>query len=157
MADGSLYAWIFFTLYALAVTAIALWSRTRARSMESFSVGTRTVSPYFVGLSLAANMTSAATFIINPGFIALYGVSGVVSYALVMPLAAMVSLVVLTKGFRKHGQTVKALSLAQWMGTRWQSRGFGFFFAVLSLLLVTFIVLIVVGLTKVLSAALAVD
>ena len=36
------------------------------------------------------------------------------------------------------------------------SRGFALFFAVLSLLLITFIVLIVVGLTKVLSTTLAV-
>ena len=99
-------------------------------------------------------MTSAATFIINPGFIALYGLSGVLSYGVVLPLAAVTSLVVLTKGFRRHGTSVKALSLAQWMGTRYDSRGFGLFFAVLSLLLVTFIVLIVVGLTKVLSKTL---
>jgi sodium/pantothenate symporter len=62
----------------------------------------------------------------------------------------------LTKGFRRHGQSVKALTLAQWMGTRWQSPRYGLFFAVLSLLLVTFIVLIVVGITKVLSATLAI-
>ena len=99
-------------------------------------------------------MTSAATFIINPGFIALYGVSGVISYAVILPIAAMVSLVILTKGFRKHGSTVKALSMAQWMGTRYGSRGYALFFAILSLLLVTFIVLIVVGLVKVLSKTL---
>ena len=63
----------------------------------------------------------------------------------------MVSLVVLTKGFRRHGTSVKALSLAQWMGTRYQSKALRLFFAVLSLLLITFIVLIVVGLTKVLA------
>jgi len=107
-----------------------------------------------VGLALAASMTSAATFIINPGFIALYGISGVISYAIVLPLASMVSLVILTKGFRRHGQSVKALSMAQWMGTRYRSRFYSLFFAFLSLLLITFIVLIVVGLVKVLSKSL---
>jgi len=128
----------------------------RTRSVDDYALGSLSFSPLAVGLALAASMTSAATFIINPGFIALYGIAGVVSYAVVMPLAAMVSLVVLTKGFRRHGESVKALSLAQWMGTRWNSSRYGFFFAVLSLLLVTFVVLIVVGLTKVLSTTLAV-
>jgi len=36
---------------------------------------------YSVGLSLAAAITSAATFVINPGLIANYGISGVLSYA----------------------------------------------------------------------------
>jgi len=150
-------AWALVVVLMAVILVIVVRGARRTRSVDDYALGTVAFSPVAVGLALAASMTSAATFIINPGFIALYGISGVVSYALVMPLAAMASLVVLTKGFRKHGQTVKALSLAQWMGTRWQSRGFGFFFAVLSLLLVTFIVLIVVGLTKVLSAALAVD
>jgi len=140
--------------------AVILWFVIRGaratRSVNDYALGNLAFSPAAVGLSLAASMTSAATFIINPGFIALYGVSGVLSYAVALPLAAMVSLVVLTKGFRRHGESVKALSLAQWMGTRWQSRGYALFFAVLSLLLVTFVVLIVVGLTKVLSAVLAV-
>ena len=43
------------------------------------------------------------------------------------------------------------------MGTRYHSRGFALFFAFLSLLLITFIVLIVVGLTKVLSKTLDVS
>jgi len=70
-------------------------------------------------LILAASMTSAATFVINPGFIANYGLSGVISFGIVFPLGALLSLIVLTKSFRKYGQQVKALTLAQWMGERY--------------------------------------
>ena len=52
---------------------------------------------------------------------------------------------------------VKALSMAQWMGTRYNSKGYALFFAFLSLLLITFIVLINVGLTKVLARTLNVS
>jgi sodium/pantothenate symporter len=125
--------------------------------MNDYAVGNIAFSPIAVGLALAASMTSAATFIINPGFIALYGISGVLSYAIVMPVAAMISLVLLTKGFRKHGSNVKALTMAQWMGTRYNSKAYSLFFAFLSLLLITFVVLICVGLTKVLSKTLNVS
>ncbi len=148
--------WLLLGIMATVILALTIRGARRTRTVDDYALGSLSFSPVAVGLALAASMTSAATFVINPGFIALYGLAGVVSYALVMPAAALVSLVVLTKGFRRHGASVKALTLAQWMGTRWRSQGFGIFFALLSLLLVTFIVLIVVGLTKVLSATLGV-
>ncbi|MCB0589048.1 MAG: alpha/beta fold hydrolase, partial [Phaeodactylibacter sp.] len=46
------------------------------------------------------------------------------------------------------------LTMAQWIGKRYNSPGYGLLFGFLSLLLITFIVLICVGMTKVLSKAL---
>ena len=146
--------WILVFVYTAVIIVYVVRGALRTKSIADYAVGTIHFSPIAVGLALAASMTSAATFIINPGFIALYGLSGVLSYAIVLPIAAMISLVLLTKGFRHHGNTVNALSMAQWMGTRYKSPEYSLFFAFLSLLLITFIVLIVVGLTKVLSKTL---
>jgi sodium/pantothenate symporter len=126
-------------------------------NIEDYALGSFAFSPAAVGLALAASMTSAATFIINPGLIGLYGVSGLIAYALVLPAAAFISLVVLTKRFRAHGTKVKALTMAQWMANRFDSKAYGTAFSVLSLLLVTFIVLIVVGLAQLLAAPLGAD
>lgn len=149
--------WILISAYALVIVAIVVRGALRTGSMRDYAVGSVAFSPVAVGLSLAASMTSAATFIINPGFVSLYGVSAFVAMGLALPLAALISLIALTKGFRKHGATVKAMTLAQWMETRYQSRPMGILFGFLSLLLITFIVLIAVGLTKVLSASLGVS
>jgi Na+/pantothenate symporter len=148
--------WILILAYMAVTLVFVVRGARRNRDMSDYALGSLAFSPVAVGLALAASMTSAATFIINPGFVALYGVGAVISYAVVLPIASMVSLVVLTKGFRNHGTHVKALSMSQWMGTRWNSERFGLFFAFLSLLLLTFIVLIVVGLTKVLSGTLGI-
>jgi sodium/pantothenate symporter len=149
--------WILVIVYMAVTIFFVVRGAIKIKNIKDYAVGNVAFSPIAVGLALAASMTSAATFIINPGFIALYGISGVISYAFVLPAAALISLIILTKGFRKHGENVKALTMAQWMSTRYQSKGFGFFFAVLSLLLITFIVLICVGLTKVLSKTLNVS
>ena len=154
MTDGSTYSWLFFSLYALAVVVIALWSRSRARSMESFSVGTRTVSPYFVGLSLAANMTSAATFVINPGLMYLYGWSGILGYAVATPLGIGLGLVVFSKKFRSIGDRTRVITVPQWIGDRFGAPLLKVYFAVLSLLQISFLVLIVVGLSLVLRSTL---
>jgi sodium/pantothenate symporter len=146
--------WILIVVYALITLIVVIRGALKTKSMADYALGNVAFSPVAVGLSLAASMTSAATFIINPGFIALYGLSGVISLGIALPTAALVSLYVLTKGFRKQGEVIKALTIAQWIGNRYQSQGFSLFFAFLSLLLISFIVLICVGLTAILSQSL---
>lgn len=141
-------------MYAGVILYLVVRGARRTKSLSDYAVGTTGFSPTVVGLSLAASITSAATFIINPGFIALYGLSALLAFAVVLPLGLGISLVVLTKSFRRYGTSIKALSLSQWIGQRYKSPGFALFFAVLSLLLITFIVLICVGMTKVLAQAL---
>ncbi|MCF7822605.1 MAG: sodium:solute symporter [Candidatus Marinimicrobia bacterium] len=156
-ADMILYSWIFLAMLVAGILVLVIRGARQTKSIQDYALGSFLFSPAAVGISLAASMTSAATFIINPGFIALYGISAVISYAVVLPIAAMVSLVFLSKGFRKYGTTVKVMTLAQWMGVRYHSKAYQTFFAFLSLLLITFIVLIVVGLTKVLASTLAIS
>lgn len=153
--------WFWATMGLVAMYgAVLLWlvvrGARRTQSLSDYAVGSAGFSPVAVGLSLAASITSAATFIINPGFIALYGLSAFLAFAVVLPLGPFLSLVVLTKSFRRYGTSVKALSISQWIGQRYGSQRFALFFAVLSLLLITFIVLICVGMTKVLAQALGV-
>ncbi len=140
--------------YAAVLLFIVVRGALRTKSMADFAVGSKGFSPLVVGLSLAAGVTSAATFIINPGFVAVYGLSAFVAMSVALPITLFISLVVLTKSFRQYGTSVKALTLAQWMGKRYESEAFGRWFAVLSFLLITFIVLICVGLTKVIAQAL---
>lgn len=149
--------WILVLAYSAVILFFVFRGARKTKDINDYALGNILFSPVAVGLSLAASMTSAATFIINPGFIAYYGLSAFLSYGIFIPIAAISSLVILTKRFRKHGTSVKALTMAQWMGTRYQSKGYSLFFAFLSLLLITFIVLICVGLTKVLSKTLNVD
>lgn len=149
--------WILLGIYAALILWFVLRGALRTKSMSDYAVGSVAFSPVAVGLSLAASMTSAATFIINPGFIALYGLSGVISLGVVLPIAALASVYVMTKGFRQQGQVIKALTMAQWIGNRYESKWFALFFAFLSLLLLTFIVLICVGLTAIISQSLNLD
>ncbi|GAB4328801.1 MAG: sodium/pantothenate symporter [Calditrichia bacterium] len=152
--DGSQYTLLAIALYTLSIIGLLVFSRRFQKSFESFAVGSRTDSPIFVGLSLAANMTSAATFVINPGLVYLYGLSGFWGYAVAAPLGIFSALIVMSKRFRKIGDEFRVLTIPQWIGERYQSRGLRIFFAFLSLLQITFIVLIAVGITVVLAKVL---
>ncbi|RLJ96818.1 sodium/pantothenate symporter [Tenacibaculum discolor] len=151
------YMYVLLAVYAAVILYFVIRGARKNTNIKDYAVGNLGFPSWVVGLSLAASMTSAATFIINPGFIALYGISGVISFAIVLPIAAFISLIVFTKGFAKYGSTVKATTMAQWIGKRYDSKSYAFFFGIIALLLITFIVLINVGLTQVISKALNTD
>ena len=148
---------ILFAFYAITILFFVIRGSRKTKSINDYALGSVSFSPFFVGLSLASSMTSAATFVINPGLVANFGISGYLSFGIVFPLASMLSLVVMTKSFRKYGQSVKAVSLASWIRSRYESKGYGLFVALLSFLLIAFIVLILVALAKVMSQALNAD
>ena len=148
---------ILFAVYGIFILYFVVKGSRGTKSINDYAVGSFTFSPVFVALSLAAAMTSAATFVINPGLIATYGLSGYLSFGIVFPIASMVSLVVLTKSFRKYGQSMSAVSLSSWIGKRYESKGYALFIAFLTFLLITFVVLILVALVKVISQALNAD
>ncbi|HMO41080.1 MAG TPA: sodium:solute symporter [Saprospiraceae bacterium] len=145
------------TIYGGVILFFVIRGALKTTSIADYAVGSIRFSPVVVGLSLAASITSAATFIINPGFIALYGMSGILAMSIVLPIALFGSLIILSKSFRKYGASVQALTMAQWIGKRYGSQSYALLFAFLSLLLITFIVLICVGMTKVLSKSLNVS
>jgi SSS family solute:Na+ symporter/sodium/pantothenate symporter len=146
--------WIFLIAYAGVIVFLAWRNRRRASDIESFSVGSRRVPPFFVGLSLAANMTSVATFVINPGLIHAYGWAGVVGYGMAAPLGIFIGLVVTSKRFRRIGDRFTVLTVPQWLGERYGDRRLTVFFALASMLQITFLVLIVTALVLVLMSVL---
>jgi sodium/pantothenate symporter len=146
--------WTLLIAYAAVIVFLAWRNRSRATDIASFSVGSRRVPPFFIGLSLAANMTSVATFVINPGLIHAYGWAGVVGYGIAAPFGIFIGLVVTSKRFRQVGDKFTVLTVPQWLGERYQSRGLTVFFAVASMLQITFLVLIVTALVLVLMSVL---
>ncbi|MEQ8628900.1 sodium:solute symporter [Ekhidna sp.] len=151
------YVWVAVIAYMALILFFVIRGAIQTKNISDYALGNIAFSPIAVGLALAASMTSAATFIINPGFIAYYGISGFLSFGLVLSISSLVSLIVITKGFRKVGTSVKALTMAQWIGSRYENKSYALFFGFVSLLLITFIVLICVGLSKLLSKALNVE
>ncbi|MCX7548932.1 sodium:solute symporter [Xanthomarina sp. F1114] len=152
----SLVTSILLVLYMALILFFVIRGALRTKSLEDYAVGTGS-SPIVVGLSLAASVTSAATFIINPGFVAMYGWSAFFALSVVMPVGLFLSLIIMTKSFQKIGHTTKALTLAQWIGNRFNNKLHSRIIAFLSLLLITFIVLICVGIVKVLTSALGIS
>lgn len=149
-------AWIAVAGYFAVTSALALRGARRTRSVSSYAVGSRDIPAVVVGLSLAAQLTSVATFVINPGLVYAYGLAALVGYGVAAGAGIMIGLAIFSRRFRRHGTQVAAITVPQWIGTRFGSPGLRALFAVLSLGLVTFATLIVVALAHVLAPLLGV-
>lgn len=149
--NAVLLAWIAVGAYVLLTIALTVRGMLRTKSLESFAVGNRDIPPMFVGLSLTAQLTSVATFVVNPGLIYAFGLSGLLGLGLSAGLGIIIGLVFFSARFRSMGATVQALTIPQWIGARYKSKGLRVFFAILSFLLITFAVLIVVAVARVMG------
>ena len=149
-------AWTAVTLYVLATVALTVRGALRTRNLEGFTVGNRDIPAALVGLSLTAQLTSVATFVINPGLVFHYGLAGLLGLGVAAAGGITVGLIVFTARFRRIGNQVAALTVPQWIGTRYESKGLRATFATLSLGLISYAVLIVVALALVLSGLLGV-
>ncbi|MCW8195360.1 sodium:solute symporter family protein [Proteobacteria bacterium 005FR1] len=117
----------------------------RTSDIQGFSIGNKDMNPYLIGMTLAASIASTSTFVINPGFVYVHGVSAYIHYGIAAPLGVLTAFCLLTKGFLRLGEEKKAATIPEWIYHRYQHRGFSLFFAIINLLSVTFVVLILVG------------
>jgi sodium/pantothenate symporter len=149
-------AWIAVSAYALLLLGLAARGALRTRSVEAFAVGNRDVPPALIGLALVAQLTSVATFVINPGLVFHSGIAALMGFGLAAAAGITTGLVVFSARFRRMGSQVQALTLPGWIAARHGSEGLRAGFSLLSLGLVAYAVLIVVALALVLSGLLGV-
>lgn len=150
-------AWFLFLLY-LAGTAWLGWQGYRKTTgFGTFAVGDRAMNPVVVGIILAASVSSASTFIINPGFVYVDGFGAWFHMVIAVGISFIAMLAILSFRFRRIGADQSALTIPDWIGKRYESRGFAFFFSVLNLLSFAFVVLLVGGISIVMQSLLGIS
>ena len=150
-------AWILFSIYLLGTSYLGWLGYKKTDDFGSFAIGRGDLSPFVVGVTLAASTASAATFIINPGFVYVDGLAGFMHLGLSVYIGFVVMLVLLSFRFRKIGEQAKALTIPDWIGKRYGSKNFSLYFSILSLLAFAFIVLLVGGISIVMQKLLGVS
>lgn len=146
--------WSLFLVYMAATGYLAWRGHKKTTDIQSFAVGSGDMKPWIVGVTLAASIASTATFVINPGFVYVHGLSAFAHLGIAAGLGVIVGLFTLSTGFRRIGARVKAITLPQWMGQRFGSPGLAFAFALINLLSLSFVVLIIGGISIVMQQTL---
>ena len=147
-----------FTLFYVGMVYWLSWvGMKRTRDISGFSIGNKDMSPYLIGITLAASIASTATFVINPGFVFVHGLSAYLHYGVAGSLGILAAFLILSRGFLRLGEEKKALTIPEWIYHRYQHRGFSLFFAFINLLSITFVVLILVGCSLLMTGLFPID
>lgn len=150
-------AWLLFSIYLLGTSYLGWLGHKKTDGFTSFAIGKGDLSPVQVGVTLAAATASAATFIINPGFVYVDGLSAFMHLGISVYLGFVFMLVILSFRFRKIGVEMQALTIPDWIGKRYGSKNFSLYFAFINLLTFAFIVLLVGGISIVMQRLLGVS
>ncbi len=146
--------WAGFLIYVGLLALLAALGRRRARGdAASFAVGRR-IHPAVAGMMLSASIASTATFVINPGFVYVHGVSALLHLGVAAFAGMTCGLLLVCGRFRRRGAAGGALTLPQWIGQRYGSGALRAYFAAVNLLSLAFVVLILGGLAIVMQATL---
>ncbi len=146
--------WALFAGYLLLTAYLAWLGHKRTTDIKSYAVGGGNMNPVVVGITLAASIASTATFVINPGFVYVHGLSALMHLGVAAGLGLVTGLWVMSKGFRREGERSGAITLPDWIGRRYQSRGLRLLFAGVNLFSLSFVVLIIGGISIVMQTTL---
>ncbi len=140
-----IFKYLLLGFYVILVYWLSWIGMRRTRDIRGFTIGNKDMNPYLVGITLAASISSTATFVINPGFVYVHGLSAYLHYGVAAVLGILCAFLVLTRGFLRLGEAGGAMTIPSWIHARYGSGGLRLFFALINLLSVTFVVLILVG------------
>jgi SSS family solute:Na+ symporter/sodium/pantothenate symporter len=142
---GQTFALVLVGVYAALTLGLSVIGMRKTKDLRSFAIGKGDMSPVLVGVTMSSSIASTATFVINPGFVYADGLSAWAHYGVAAMAGLACALLVMTRGFHAVGSRVKAVTLPSWVEKRYESPWLGRAFALLSLLYITFIVLILAG------------
>lgn len=116
----STYLWILFSIFLLLMGVLSYYAAKKTKTMEDFAISGAKLGPYVLGLSLAATLFSAATFMGYSGYSYAWGFSNLWLY-LSLAVAAPLGMITIAKVVRSRNETQKSLSLPDWLGDFYDS------------------------------------
>lgn len=144
-------AWSLFALYLIGTLYLGFLGLKKTKDFSSFAIGDGAMSPWMVGITLAASTASAATFIINPGFVYVHGLAAFMHLGVSCFGGILFMLFIMSYKFRQIGNENNSVTIPGWLGHRYQSKSFAIYFSVINLLSFAFLVLLVGGISIVLQ------
>src|SRR5699024_5421238 len=99
---------------------LSYFAAKKTKTMEDFVISGAKLGPYVLGLSLAATLFSAATFLGYSGYSYAWGYSNLWLY-LSLAVAAPLGMITIAKVVRARNESQKSLSLPYWLGDFYDS------------------------------------
>jgi len=116
----STWFWIFLSIFILAMIVVIIIATKRTKTIDDFAISGANLGPIVLGLSFAATVMSAATFMGYPGYSHAWGFSNLWLY-LSLSVATPLGFLTFGKIARKINVKQMSLSLPDWLGDYYDS------------------------------------
>lgn len=116
----STWFWIFLIIFILAMSVVIVVATRRTKTIDDFAISGQNLGPVVLGLSFAATVMSAATFMGYPGYSHAWGFSNLWLY-LSLSVATPLGFLTFGKMIRKINIKQRSLSLPDWLGDYYDS------------------------------------
>jgi len=113
------YIYIGLLIYAVYVIIVGFIGAKRIRKLSDFSVASEALGPIPVGLAFTASFFSAVTFLGYVGYSYAWGQCSLWIFLAIF-FASTLGLIMFAKGVRERNIQLKALSIADWLGTAYK-------------------------------------
>lgn len=116
----STWFWILLSIFILAMVAVIVVATKKTKTIDDFAISGANLGPVVLGLSFAATVMSAATFMGYPGYSHAWGFSNLWLY-LSLSVATPLGFLTVGKMIRKINIKQRSLSLPDWLGDYYNS------------------------------------
>ena len=116
----STYFWMILAVFVLAMIVVTVIASKKNNTIEDFAISGGQLGPVVLGLSFAATVMSAATFMGYPGYSYAWGYSNLWLY-LSLSVATPLGFLAVGKMVRRANLKQQSLSLSDWLGDYYNS------------------------------------
>lgn len=115
-----MYTWVALAIYIVIVMYLGYLGAKKTTSIKDFTIGGAKLGPYVTGLAFAATFFSAATFVGYVGWAYAWGYSALWVFLAIF-VGSTFGLLTFARKAREANISLKAQSLADWLGEFYQS------------------------------------
>src|SRR5690625_3964728 len=116
----STWFWILLIIFIAAMSVVIVIATRRTKTIDDFAISGANLGPVVLGLSFAATLFSAATFMGYPGYSYAWGFSNLWLYLAIF-VSAPLGFITIAKTVYKQNKLQNSLSLPDWLGDYYNS------------------------------------
>ena len=133
------WSWLFLVMYIGIMCCIGFYAQRKIKSADDFATARGSYGPFFLALAYAATTASGATFLGLPALAYQWGTSSL-WYIFLYPVGVYIGVLISMRLVSTVGERFGNRSIPEYLGERYQSDGIRILVALMSLILLFYLI-----------------
>ena len=133
------WSWLFLVMYIGIMCCIGVYAQRKVKNADDFATARGSYGPFFLALAYAATTASGATFLGLPALAYQWGTSSL-WYIFLYPVGVYIGVLISMRLVSKVGERFGNRSIPEYLGERYQSDGIRILVALMSLILLFYLI-----------------